>query len=193
MDEELTTFLIKNIHTGTLLTEWILIEIEKNKNVKEKLMKELKNSNDNFDEKDYPYLKLIIKETLRLYPTVNGYTRKAINDDVISGYKIPKGTTLVISPYLTHRNSTYWNSPDSFIPERFEKDIEDFTYIPYGIGNRSCPLKDFSQIQNLYFISDFLKNYEYKIENLDKIKSKQESLFISPNFDVLFSLKKIKK
>jgi cytochrome P450 len=79
---------------------------------------------------------------LRLYPPAWVIGRTAIADDQISGFHIPGGSALVMSPWPTHRNALYWENPDSFDPERFTPqrsgDRPQYAYYPFGGGPRMC-------------------------------------------------------
>jgi cytochrome P450 len=89
-----------------------------------------------------PYLNQVIDETLRLYPPVWILTRRAIQADVIGGYRVPPQTNIVISPYILHRHADFWESPETFRPERFsdsaKKTRHPFAYIPFSAGPRTC-------------------------------------------------------
>ena len=65
---------------------------------------------------------MFIKEVVRLYPPVPIFGRTALEDDSWEEYKIPKGTLVITSPYVIHRNPKYWEEPDKFDPERHKKD-----------------------------------------------------------------------
>jgi cytochrome P450 len=91
------------------------------------------------------YTRMVVDEVLRLYPPAWVIGRTAIADDQISGFHIPGGSTLVMSPWLTHRNAIYWENPESFDPERFtpqrSSDRPQYAYYPFGGGPRmSAPL-----------------------------------------------------
>ena len=65
------------------------------------------------------YLEACIKESLRLYPSVPIYGRKASQDMVVDGVKVKKGTSVLAFTCQLHRNPTIWTSPNKFVPERF--------------------------------------------------------------------------
>ncbi len=89
-----------------------------------------------------PFTRQVIDEVLRLYPSTWTLSRGALNDDVIAGFHIPAGSTILISPYATHRHPELWPSPEQFDPERFapERRAErrPFAYLPFGGGPRAC-------------------------------------------------------
>jgi cytochrome P450 len=89
-----------------------------------------------------PYCLQVFKETMRLYPPAAGIVREASHDIEIDGYLVPKGYTIIISPYTLHRKSEYFPDPETFDPERFtperEKQLPRYAYIPFGAGPRIC-------------------------------------------------------
>jgi cytochrome P450 len=91
---------------------------------------------------DLAYTKMVVSETMRLYPGAWGYERTAIEDDVVAGYHLPAGSLVVLSPFTMHRNSRYWTDAQSFVPERFlpERIARQprFSYFPFSGGPRRC-------------------------------------------------------
>lgn len=89
-----------------------------------------------------PYCLQVFKETMRLYPPAPGILREALHDTVIDGYRVPKGTTIMISPYTLHRRADYFPDPERFQPERFAPECEKLlprsAYIPFSAGPRIC-------------------------------------------------------
>ena len=86
------------------------------------------------------YTRMVIQETMRLYPPVWGYVRDAASDDIIDGYRIPAGSMVMLSPYITHRHPAYWDNPEGFSPERFSPENSEgrhrYAYFPFGAGPR---------------------------------------------------------
>ncbi|KAI7746939.1 hypothetical protein M8C21_020668 [Ambrosia artemisiifolia] len=99
------------------------------------------------DIKNLVYLDAIIKETLRLYPAGPlSLPHESMEDCVVSGYNIPKGTRLLVNLWKIHRDPNIWSDPYEFKPERFltsQKDIDPkgnhFELIPFSSGRRICP------------------------------------------------------
>ncbi|GAV65136.1 p450 domain-containing protein [Cephalotus follicularis] len=99
------------------------------------------------DFKNLVYLQGIIKETLRLYPAGPlAVPRESMEDCYVGGYYVPKGTQLFTNIWKLHRDPRVWPNPFNFLPERFltshaEYDVrgQQFGYIPFGSGRRSCP------------------------------------------------------
>jgi enediyne biosynthesis protein E7 len=77
-----------------------------------------------------------------LYPPVWLITRRALNDDWLDGYFIPPRAEIYISPYVVQRHPDLWRAPQSFDPERFNRDRPDDRYalamLPLGAGPRNC-------------------------------------------------------
>lgn len=87
------------------------------------------------------YTKAVIQESMRLYPPVAAIGREARADDQIDGFAIPARATVLISPWVSHRNPEFWPSPEAFDPERFlpgGPEHPRLSYIPFGGGPRQC-------------------------------------------------------
>ena len=89
-----------------------------------------------------PYTRAVFEEALRLYPPVPILSREAIGDDQVGKFRVPKGTLVVVAPWLLHRHADYWEYPHHFVPERFTGEWSSkntkYTYIPFSIGPRNC-------------------------------------------------------
>ena len=82
----------------------------------------------------------VFAEAIRLYPSIWVIERRAINADVIGDYHIPRGSAVLISPYLLHRHPAFWSDPNDFDPSRFAKaDTRPrHAYLPFGLGQHRC-------------------------------------------------------
>ncbi len=88
------------------------------------------------------YARAVIQETLRLYPPIPVLPREATQDEVFEGQRIPKGSLVLVVPWLLHRHRKLWEHPDHFVPDRFmagnEGRVSKFAYVPFSIGPRIC-------------------------------------------------------
>ncbi|HUI16958.1 MAG TPA: cytochrome P450 [Alphaproteobacteria bacterium] len=88
------------------------------------------------------YTRMVIEEALRLYPPAHTMSREALADDEIAGHPVPKGSTVLISPWLIHRHEKLWERPLVFDPERMAPARlarqSRYAYIPFGGGPRIC-------------------------------------------------------
>ncbi|HUI95003.1 MAG TPA: cytochrome P450 [Xanthobacteraceae bacterium] len=88
------------------------------------------------------WTRMVIEEALRLFPPAHAIARRAIDEDRIGSVRIPRGASISISMYVTHRNPNIWPQPERFDPERFAPEAvarrHRFAYLPFGGGPRVC-------------------------------------------------------
>lgn len=96
------------------------------------------------------YTQQVLEETLRLYPPVWLFTRRAREDDRLEHYDVEAGTDIYLSPYLLHRTAQFWSEPDRFDPGRFGldgKSKKEQAYFPFSLGPRRCLGEYFSFLE----------------------------------------------
>jgi enediyne biosynthesis protein E7 len=109
------------------------------------------------------YTKMVIQETMRLFPPIWALIRIAAGDDDIGGHKIKAGDKVVILAYVMHHSPKFWESPEKFDPERFAperaKKRVKYSYLPFAAGKRSCIGGALSQIENTLALVQLLRRY----------------------------------
>ncbi|KAJ1266196.1 hypothetical protein BS78_08G132300 [Paspalum vaginatum] len=178
-DEPLTTGTIKAlILTSATTLQWAMSEVMRNPKVMKRAQDELRHSLDGQtkvtedDLAKLKYVKLIIKETLRLHPPGPLLLPRECGQLCkIVGYDVPKGTVMIINAWAISRDPKYWDDPEEFIPERFERgpiDFNklrgDFDYIPFGAGRRMCPGILFAQVNIELALASLLFHFDWKLQ-----------------------------
>jgi cytochrome P450 len=119
------------------------------------------------DVPKFEFTTQVIQEGLRLYPPFWMIDREAVADDRVGDIDIPKGSTVIVYVYGAHHAPRYWESPESFEPERFIKTNEKlrtpFTYLPFGGGPRVCIGNQYAMLQILMILSDLLRRYDFQL------------------------------
>ncbi|VAH72739.1 unnamed protein product [Triticum turgidum subsp. durum] len=106
----------------------------------------------NVDESDLdklPFLKCVIKETLRLHPPIPLLNHENAEDCAVGGYSVPRGSRVMINVFAIGRDANAWKDADAFRPSRFMEGEGEaagvdfkggcFEFLPFGSGRRSCP------------------------------------------------------
>ncbi|ATB32724.1 cytochrome P450 [Melittangium boletus] len=113
------------------------------------------------------YLNRVLEEVLRLYPAAWMLARRALQEDVISGYRIPAGSLVYFSPYMVHRHPEHWPEPERFDPDRFLPENSEgrtrFAYFPFGGGPRQCIGYHFSMMEILLVLSMGLQRFRLRL------------------------------
>ncbi|MEZ0486177.1 cytochrome P450 [Fibrella aquatica] len=140
-----------------------------------------------------PYALQVVQEALRLYPPAWAMSRMALNDDQIGPYRIPKGDTIIVSPYLLHHDPTNWPDPERFDPDRFaegrDKDRPAYAYLPFGGGPRLCIGNQFALMEMQILLTFFVRTFDFELINAAAIKPKP-LISLRPNQPIQVKLRK---
>lgn len=166
---------IAGIETSTTLVEWAMSELMKNPKTMEKAQAEVRQAfkgKTKIQENDIQtlkYLKMVVKETLRLHPPGPLLKpRKCREQCQIGSYQIPINTFVITNCWAIGRDPNYWENPESFEPERFIKSSINFTgnhfeLIPFGAGRRMCPGISFGIASVELALARLLYHFDWKI------------------------------
>jgi cytochrome P450 len=113
------------------------------------------------------YTRMVIEETMRIYPTVPAMEREALADDTLLGRHVPKGSTVMIIPWVLHRHLKHWPNPGRFDPERFSAEQSAarsrFTYLPFGGGRRICIGAAFSIAEATILLATLAQRFQLRL------------------------------
>jgi len=170
--DEVNTFIFEGHDTTAGALSYCLHALSKDKDVQEKLYEEIKTTLDaanvdacNFEQlTNMKYLEMVIKETLRLCPSVPVMARTLSEDTYYDGGMLPKGLMVALAPLLTHRIPSLYPDPHKFDPERFSNENQlnrhPYAYIPFSAGPRNCIGQKFAMLALKATISKILMQYE---------------------------------
>jgi cytochrome P450 len=113
------------------------------------------------------YTRMVVEESMRIYPPVHTMARAAIGEDTLVGRRIPKGSTVMISPWLLHRHVKLWENPGRFDPERFSPERSAarvrFSYLPFGGGKRICIGAAFALAEATVLLATLAQRYTLRV------------------------------
>ena len=182
--DEVMTILLTGHETTAVSLSWTWYLLAQNPEVEERLSSELQQvlngrSPRMHDLSALRYTDRVVKEAMRLYPPVWALVRNPIKDCEIGGYRVPAGATVLMSPWVMHRDPQHYDEPERFNPDRWLDErttaAAKFTYFPFGGGPRSCIGSSFAMMEAVLVLATIAQRFrvslvpDYPIEPLPTI------------------------
>lgn len=204
--ENLKAILLDMFVAGTDTTatamDWTMAELIKAPRIMKKVQEEVRRVAGNkpmVEESDIdqmPYLRCVVKETLRLHSS-GVIPKKTTTNAKLGGYDIPAKTRVLISAWAIGRDPKLWDKADEYMPERFLESSVDYRgqhkeYIPFGAGRRICPGISYALREVEFVLANLLFLFDWKLpggvrgEDLDMTEEftlvirKKEPLHVIP-------------
>lgn len=169
---EVMTFMFGGHETVASGLAWSLYLLSKHPIVQRRMRQEVQEVLDGRDPTVADLAKLeygsrVVKECLRLYPPVWLISRTPIEDDEVGGYHVPAGAMVLLSAYVAHRHTAYWDNPEGFDPDRFSPERSEkrprHAWIPFSGGPRKCIGDYFGQLEMHLVLSMILARYRLEL------------------------------
>ena len=113
------------------------------------------------------FTRMVLAESMRLYPPAWLIARAAVADHEARGYRIPKGAFVVMSPWVVHRDAKYFPDPDRFDPDRWHPERQTgrprFAYFPFGGGARGCMGESFAWMEGVLVLSIISRRWRLRL------------------------------
>ncbi len=171
--DEILTLLIAGHETTANLLAWILWLVAQRPEADDRLHAEAKAllaGRAGFAAADcdrMSYAKMVILEGLRLYPPGWFIGRAAQAEVRLGGYAVPKGTVVMMSQYVMHRDGRFFADPERFKPERWEGDFQDRlprgAYFPFSAGDRHCIGEGFAWQEALLILATLVERWKFEL------------------------------
>lgn len=167
--------------TSFIVLEYAMVQLMRNPHLMTKLQAEVRSTitkgTDIVTEDELhslPYLKAVVKETLRLHmPAPLLVPHLSMADCTIQGYTIPSGTRTIVNSWALARDPSCWERAEEFMPERFmeggsaaamdSNKGNDFQYIPFGAGRRMCPGISFATAAIHLMLANLVYHFDWEL------------------------------
>ena len=111
------------------------------------------------------YTEMVLSESMRLFPPAWILGRRAIVDHELGGYRIPAGSIVLLSQWITHRDARYFPDPLRFDPQRFTAEAQAarprFSYFPFGGGPRVCIGEGFAWMEGVLVLATIARRWRF--------------------------------
>ena len=119
------------------------------------------------DVAELSFIRMVLAESMRLYPPAWLVARVAVEDHQARGYIVPKGSLVVLSPWVVHRNKTYFPEPERFEPDRWRAERHNghprFSYFPFGGGSRGCMGEAFAWMEGVLLVAVIAQRWRFRL------------------------------
>jgi sterol 14-demethylase len=193
-DHEITGMLVAAMfaghHTSSVTTAWTMFELLQHPHELKRVVDEVdqvyaKDPTLSFGSvRELSVTEWAVKEALRIHPPLFILLRTVMQDFEISGYTIPKGAWLIVSPLVAHKQDDVFADAMKFDPDRYgpgrQEDKRPFSYISFGGGRHKCMGNSFALLQVKAIMAKLLHEYEFELYG-DPIVADFQGLVIGPN------------
>jgi cytochrome P450 len=176
-DEAMTIFLAGHETTANALT-WTWYLLAQHPDVERRLHAEVDDvlTGAPASADDVPrlsYARMVLAESMRLYPPAWAIGRRALEDFTVGGYAIPKGTVMLVSQYLLHRDARFFPDPERFDPDRWlparQQGRPKYAYFPFGAGTRVCIGEPFAWMEGILVLATLARRWRLELMETEPV------------------------
>jgi cytochrome P450 len=171
--DEIVTFFVAGHQTTAITLTWLWIMLARNAEASNKLRSEVGKFHGRALSlqalSELPFTAQLIKETLRMFPPNRSVAREVVEPYHLQSFNLPKGSQIVMSQWVLHRDPKYFECPDEFRPDRwtseFEKQLPKYAYFPFGLGNRTCIGRSFAMMETSLILAIIARQFSFTLDS----------------------------
>lgn len=166
--DEIATIFIAGHETTANALCWTLYLLATHPDVENRLMQEIERAEgEGLDLAAVPYVRQVVRESLRLYPPAWIVGRIPLEEDRIAGHRVPAGTNVLMPILSIQRDPAFWPDPERFDPDRHadeeaQRALPKYAYFPFGGGPRICIGLNFALMELHLLLPVLLKSLRYR-------------------------------
>jgi cytochrome P450 len=154
--DEVMTILLASHETAAIALTWLWYLLGRHEQVEARLVEELERvlggrAPTLADVPELRYTDMVVREVLRVYPPAWFFPRMARREVELAGYRVRRGESVILSPWVVHRDARWFENPEHFEPERWADGLADslpkYAYFPFGGGPRLCIGAPFAMLE----------------------------------------------
>jgi cytochrome P450 len=139
------------------------------------------------------YTRMVLSESMRLYPPAYAIGRRALEDYTVDGFTIPRGALVVVSPLVTQRDPRWFPDPERFDPERWTSDAQaarpKFSYFPFGGGTRMCIGDQFAWTEGMLLLATLAQRWRAELTAEQRV-AMRPMITLRPKYGMRMVLKR---
>jgi cytochrome P450 len=137
------------------------------------------------------YTKRVLQEAMRLYPPAWMIPHFVDQEATIGSHRIPARSPILLIPFATHRDPTFWPDPEAFDPERFTSERSAgrplYAYYPFGGGGHHCIGSHFAMIECQLITAMMVQRLRLKLVPGHRVEP-LSSMTLKPRYGVKMTL-----
>jgi cytochrome P450 len=172
-DEVMTIFVAGHETTANAMA-WLLYLVSRHPDVEQQLLAEINSKFpaegiNSANLQNFTYVRQVIEESLRVYPSIWSVGRRCTEEDTLGDYQIPVGMNVVVPIFYFHWSERFWKEPQKFDPSRFSPERrpnpDQMIYFPFGAGPRSCIGNHFAMQELMIMTIHFYREFRIVVED----------------------------
>lgn len=195
--DEVITMMSAAYDTTALAVAWAWVLLDANPSARTRLYREVDAALDGglprtTDMSRLSYVEHVVAEALRLYPGAWVIRREAVYDTEIGGQRVAKGTNVLLSPWVLHRDARFFSEPLEFRPDRWSDglavSLPRCAYIPFGAGQRTCIGSGFAMAEATLILTLMAQRFHVELEDSSRAVKPVPVLTLQPGGRILARL-----